>query len=222
MRLCHAAQTCCDNNTIFPDQKHDISHRAQCDQVGVLFEYGALLAVSRQCARQLERHTDACQLGKRVGAVGTLGIDDRVGVGQFFPAFVVIGHDHFHAEFACASDLLERRNARVHRDDQSDAVLRQTIHRAHAQTVTLAQAVGNIMAHIRTQTAQYARHHTGGSHAVHVVVAEYCNLLSLFDRSADGVPRFGHIRQQHWIMQLCGIGFQKGAGSLRGVNPARA
>ena len=117
----HLLESFGHDDTVFAHDRHDIRHRAQRDQVGIAVEHCVRVALER--ANQLERHAHARQTVKRIRAVRPLVVHDRVRLRQGVVALVVVGDDHLHTQLARDRDLLVRRDAGVHRDEQARAPL---------------------------------------------------------------------------------------------------
>ena len=119
--LCHLLKPFGHDDAVFAHDRHNVRHRTQRDQVGIAVKHGICVALER--TDQLERHAHTRQAVERIGAVRTLVVHDRIRLRQCVVALMVVGDDHPHAQLACSRDLLVRRDAGVHCDQQACPLL---------------------------------------------------------------------------------------------------
>ena len=217
--LGHFPQPFGHDDAVFAHNRHHIRHRAQRDQVGIAVQHRVRVACQR--ADQLKRHAHACQTVERIGAVRPLIVHNRIRVRQRIVALVVVGDHHLHAKLARHSDLLVRRDARIHCDQQAGALLIELFHRLARQAVALAQTVGDVIFAYCADAAQIIHHDTGCSDAVHIIVPIDYNMLAPADRAADYRGGLFHIGHKQRVVQAGAVAAEIGCRRLRRVDPAR-
>ena len=227
-RVFYQGEAVADDETVFVPDGHDVRYRADGDKIAVFLRdapYAVHHAVVRrknrlERAEELEHDADAGQLLEGIGAVGPPGIDDRLGLGKVFMAFVVIGDDDVHAEFARDPDLRRCRYARVNRNDEAAAFLRKTAQRAFGYAVALSGTAGDEVADVRAAGGQIEIEAGRGGHAVDVVVAVDDDALLCLDGRDDAFHRAVHVLHEKRIVKLFLLLGQKGARLLgRGAPP---
>lgn len=86
-----AAMPAVTQHAVFTDQRHNIRHGSQCNQITVFPKYRLLIPPNRR--RHLKGHTNASQVLEGVLESCRWGIDHRHGLRQLRFAFVVIRYN---------------------------------------------------------------------------------------------------------------------------------
>ena len=131
-------------------------------------------------------------------------------------------HNHYQHPGGGAGRLLHGGDAAVHRDDEAHPLAPEGGHRLPVEAVALLHPVGDIGDHRPPLPAEEVGEQAGGGDAVHVVVAVDRDVFPRRQRPAH--PRRGpvHVLHEKRVQELAPAGVQKGAGLLRGVQPAGA
>ena len=143
--------------------------------------------------------------------VGPVRIDQRVDLGQFIAALMMIDDDHRHAEPPRFRQRLEAGGAAIDRHQQRGALVRQRAHRLDIGAVAFENAVGNVDQRIEPAMAQMPGQQRRRGRAVDVVIAEDRDLLAARRRVRNALGRGFHLR--HGI----GIGHQFADGRIEKV-----
>ena len=187
----HAAD---DHRPHLAVQGHDVRHQPQAEQIGIAVQQPLLVAADG--GGELEGNAHAGQAGVGIGAVRAVGVHHRNGAGQLRLALVMVGDDQVDAQAAAELRFLVRRDAAVHRDDQVDLPARELADGDLIETVALLQPRGNIAGDAGAEASEKVGHQGGGGDAVHVVVAEYRNMLLSRHGQADAVRSRLHVFHQ--------------------------
>ena len=210
------------NGAVLSRQAHDIGHRADGRQIGVALQQLVPPGRAAQGQHQLEGHPHPGQALEGIGAAGPAGVHHRRGGGQGGLALVVVGDHQLHPQGGGAGRLLHGGDAAVHRDDEAHPLAPEGGHRLPVEAVALLHPVGDIGDHRPPLPAEEVGEQAGGGDAVHVVVAVDRDVFPRRQRPAH--PRRGpvHVLHEKRVQELAPAGVQKGAGLLRGVQPAGA
>ena len=116
---------------------------------------------------------------------------------------MMVEHDDIHAAFAQPGDGFHGGRAAVHGEQQFDGKFLQAIlHAVVAQAVAFVHAVRQIKIHLPAKRAQNFQQQRGGSHAVHVVIAENDQRLVAFAGAEQPLDGGGHVRQQKRVGEI--------------------
>ena len=110
--------------------------------------------------------------------VGPVRIDQRVDLGQFVAALMMIDHDHRHAEPPRFGQRLEAGGAAIHRHQQRGALAREHADRLGIGAVAFKDPVGNMNQRVEPAMAQVPRQQRRRGGAVDIVIAEDRDLLA--------------------------------------------
>ena len=124
------------DNTVFPDDWHDIGHCTQRNQSGIPFE--RRLLVAHQCRNQLKGHPYSGQLPERIGRIRPLRINDRFRDGLLVVALVMVGNHHPQAERSSVRGFLMGSNAGIDGYNQLHPFRVQAVDCRAVQAVALA------------------------------------------------------------------------------------
>ena len=210
------------NGAVLSRQAHDVGHRADGRQIGVALQQLVPPGRAAQGQDELEGHPHPGQALEGIGAVGPAGVHYRRGGGQGGLALVVVGDHQLHPQGGSAGRLLHGGDAAVHRDDEAHPLAPEGGHRLPVEAVALLHPVGDVGDHRPPLPAEEVGEQAGGGDAVHVVVAVDRDMFPRRQRPAH--PRRGpvHVLHEKRVQELAPAGVQKGAGLLRGVQPAGA
>ena len=117
-----------DEHTILTEQRREIGHGAQCDQIEqVVFGERHFVLVGlgvddEQGLRDFEGQTDSGEFFEGVRTSGLFGIDQRVGIGQIFGGHVMIADDQIQPDRFGEGHFAQRAHATIDRDHQPHAV----------------------------------------------------------------------------------------------------
>ena len=140
--------------------------------------------------------------------VGPVRIHQRVDLGQFLAALMMIDDDDGHAELLRFGQRLEAGGAAIDRHQQRGALGRQRAHGFGVGPVAFEQPVGDVDQRIEPAMAQMPGQQRRRGRAVDVVVAEDRDLLAAHGGVRDALGRRLHLR--HGV----GIGHQLADGRI--------
>ena len=143
--------------------------------------------------------------------IGPVRIHQRVDLGQFIAALMMIDHDHRHPEPAGFRQRLEAGGAAIHRHQQRRALAGEHADRLGIGAVALENPVGNMDQRIEPAMAQMPGQQRRRSGAVDVVVAEDRDLFVARGRIRDALG--GRLHLRHGV----GIGHQLADGRIEKV-----
>ena len=178
-RLCHAAQPSRHNDAVFPAQRHDIRHRAQGHQIGILFQNRSLLFRSSDRTGELKRNPYTGKLRERILAIHSLGVNDRIGIRQFLPTLMMVGYDYIHAKHAGMCNFFKCRYARIHCNNELCALSCKSIHCGNTEPIAFTQAVWDVVPYICAHCPQHTGHDTSRRNTIHIIVPKNYNAFSL-------------------------------------------
>ena len=98
---------------------------------------------------------------------------------------MVIGDDHLEPARLRAGDLLDGGDPAVDRQDEPDALVRQSLERLARDAVALLEPARQMPADVRAELTQDEHGERGRADAVDVVVAVDADPLPALDRGAD-------------------------------------
>src|SRR5207253_3577528 len=130
-------------------------------------------------------------------------------VGQLVCRTMVVGNDDVEPELAGAADLLYRRDAAVHRENDPTSFSGKPLERLAADPVALVEAARQVPVDLRAQLAEDEDRKHCRADAVHVVVAVDADATASADRRADALDRRIHVSEQEGVVQRLLTG-QKG------------
>ena len=167
-RACDARQPRSRQDPVVTYEWNDIRDRADVEIVDGLTN----AAPAQQRLHQLVRHAHRRQLLERIGAAGLTRVDHGTCRRQERRRLVMIGDHGVDAELERAVHCLDRGDAAVDRDDQTNAPGMRLLDRLDRQPVAVLGAVRDAVFHARAQLAQRGVEQVGRGDAVDVVVAE--------------------------------------------------
>ena len=129
-------------------------------------------------------------------------VDDRASLRQFGAAFMVVGDDRVNSDGACVRDLLNRRNARIYRDHQGNALFPQGVDRGFGKPVPLFTAARNVVADVRAVLGKIEEQKRIRRHAVRVIIAVNGDAFSPLNGKGKPLDRQAHIPKQKRIVRL--------------------
>ena len=213
----HRDQAFCDEGAVQAGQRRDIGHGAERDvmqhaeQIG-LRHLRAPEATAAQFAidrHQRDQHeADGGEMAEAREIVRPVRIHQRVDLGQFLAALMVIDHDDGHAELLRFGQRLQTGGAAIDRHQQRRALARQRPHRFGVGAIALEQPVGNMDQRIEPAMAQMPGQQRRRGRAVDVVIAKDRNFFAAHGRIRDALRRRLHLR--HGV----GIGHQFADGRI--------
>ena len=216
----HRDQALGDEGAVEPGQRRDIGHRAERDmmqhaeQIRLRPFAGPESAAAQFAIDRDQRHQHEADGGEITEAgkiVGPVRIHQRIDLGQFVAALVVIDDDDGHAELSRFRQRLEAGGAAIDRHQQRRALARQHPHGFDIGAVAFEDAVGNVDQRIEPAMAQMPGQQRRRGRAVDVVVAEDRDLLAARGRVRDALGRGFHLR--HGV----GIGHQFADGRIEEI-----
>lgn len=95
---------------------------------------------------------------------------------------------------------------------------RNLLNGRNIQPISFSVSVRNIKANLCALFAQIGQQNSRRRHAIHIVIAEYRDLLMLFDGITNDVNRFIHILHQHRIKQILAFRMQVTFDFFRRIN----
>ena len=143
--------------------------------------------------------------------VGPVRIHQRVDLGQFIAALMVIDDDDRHPEPPRFRQRLEAGGAAIHRHQQRGALAREHAHGLDVGAVAFENPVGNMDQRIEPAMAQVPGQQRRRCGAVDVVVAEDRDLFPARHRVRDAFRGGLHLR--HGV----GIGHQFADGRIEKI-----
>ena len=157
-------------------EQHHISHGTQANHVRVLGQH--FLLVTAEGGGQLEGNTHAGEGFVRISAAGLVGVHHGDSFRQNLFAFVVVGDDQIHAQFLAKLGFFHGGDAAVYGNDELYTLLCQCVEGQGVQAVAFLQPTGDLGQAVCAQTAEQVGEQASGGDAVHIVVAEYGDLLT--------------------------------------------
>ena len=115
---------------------------------------------------------------------------------------MVVGDDQIHAQRSRKVGFLHGRNAVVHRHDEGAALVVHGLDGVFRKAVAVPLAAGQHTLDGRAHALEVLVQQGGGSHAVHIVIAEHCNGLAVVDGLPDALTGGVHIGQQRGVGKL--------------------
>ena len=143
--------------------------------------------------------------------VGPVRIDQRVDLGQFIAALVMIDHDDRHAQAPRFRQRLQAGGAAIHRHQQRRALAREHAHGFDIGAVAFEDPVGNMNQRIEPAMAQVPGQERRRGGAVDIVIAEDRDLFAARRRVRDALRGGFHLR--HGV----GIGHQFADGRIEKI-----
>ena len=121
---------------------------------------------------------------------------------QFEGNFMVVCHDHRHAEVFRGLQSLCRGNSIVTGHDRVDAVLSGLPDKALIDTVSVPHPLGKLCIRLYTEAPQRIPEDERGTDPVHVIIPDDPDPLSLPALFCQNIDSFFCIRQQRRIMKI--------------------
>ncbi len=121
-----------------------IGHDAQRHQIEVIVGAIGFAGQLPHLLREFEGHADAGQRTQRMRGGQPLGIDQRVGVGEFVGQIVMIGDEHGDALRPGKGDRFVFGDAGVAGEQHVDALVEQALERIELDAVRFGQALRNV------------------------------------------------------------------------------
>ena len=196
-----------DDGAVLAGHLHHVGHRADGRQRAVAGKEGLLPVRAAQRQHQLQRHAAPGQMLEGIAAVGPAGVHHRGGFRQRFLTFVMVGDHHIHADGAGKGHLLHAGDAAVHGHQQRGAALAQSFDGLAAEAVAVLDPAGDVVYHFSPAAFQIIHHNAGGGDAVHVIVAENGDLLTVGKGLGDPLHSLVHVpHQERGMGQRCFLG----------------
>ena len=196
-------------------ERDDVRNRRDRDEVEMALELRR--AGAQQRLTELPDDTGPAEPAERI--VAAVRPDDRA-ARQLRPGAMVVGHDDLEPELAGVRDLVDRRHAAVHGQDEPHALARQSRQGLAADAVAFVEAARQVPAHVRAELAQDQDCERGRADPVSVVVAVDADLLPGRDRRPDRFAGRRHVAELERIVR--GKLRLEEAPRLRGVGVAAA
>jgi hypothetical protein len=180
---------------VLVEQRHDVGHGRERDEIEVLLE--ERVGRSQQRLGELPDDARAAEAGERVVALQRR--DDRA-VGERVSGPVVVGDDDLEPEPARTCDLCDGRDPAVDGEDELDPVGGQPFERLAVQAVALVEAARQVPGDVRVELAQEQDGERGRADPVGVVVAVDADPLARRDRGTQRGDRLAHVAEQQGIV----------------------
>ena len=177
----HRDQALRHEGAVEPGQRRDIGNGAERDEVQHAEQIRLGHFAAPEPARpqfpvdrdQRDQHeADRGEIAQSREIVGPVRIDQRLDLGQFVAALVMIDHDHRHPEPPRFGQRLETGGAAIHRHQQRGALAREHPDRLGVGTVAFKNAIGNMDQRVEPAMPQVPRQQRRRGCAVDIVVAE--------------------------------------------------
>jgi hypothetical protein len=124
----------------------------------------------------------------------------------------MIGDDDIEREFGGAPHHFGGANARIHADNQRDALGRGGFDHFRPHAIAILQPVGNVGVHIAAGQPDGGGEKHHGHGAVHIVVAVDENFFVGTDGPFQTRGGFRHVAQRQRVVKLVKRGMEKAAG----------
>ena len=210
------------DDPILADERHDVGERADGRHLDEAGEPTVLPLPTAQCLDELQGDTDAGEVLVGVGAVVTLGVDDRRRHRQLVVGLVVIGDDEVHAKFTRAAGRVGAADAAVHRDDQPDALAVETFDGCRLQAVAVAEPFRDEVDDLAPEKLQRTAQDDRRGDAIHIVVAMDRDALVASQSRFDSGDRGGHVGELERIVQVIERRVEEPCGILGVTQAAQA
>ena len=169
------------------------------EQIG-LRHFRAPKAAAAQFAidrHQRDQHeADGGEMAEAGEIVRPVRIHQRIDLGQFLAALMMIDDDDGHAELLRFGQRLEAGGAAIDRHQQRRALARQRAHRFGVGAIALEQPVGDMDQRIEPAMAQMPGEQRRRGRAVDVVIAEDRDFFAAHGRIRDALRRRLHLRHR--------------------------
>ncbi|OIQ65454.1 hypothetical protein GALL_529860 [mine drainage metagenome] len=216
----HRDQALCHEGAIESDQRRDVCDGTERDvmqhaeQIGLWPFAGpeparAQLAIDRDQRHQHE--ADGGEVAEAGEIIGPVRIHQRVDLGQFIAALMMIDHHDRHSEPAGFRQRLEAGGAAIHRHQQRGTLGRKHAHGLDIGAIALKDPVGNVDQRIEPAMAQMPGEQRRRGGAVDIVVAEDRDPFAARRRIRDAVGGRLHLRHR------VGIGQQLANGRIEKI-----
>ena len=198
----HDGEALGDIGAVETDERHDVGHCRQRDEVevvdeGRLGDASGVDAALSQLARDGDEREEHDARGAEVALAGdvveAVRIDEGVHGGQALIGLMVVDDDDIGAELGRAFENVEAGRAAVDGDDELGAVTHEAFEGGGVGAVAFGEAVGDVDAVRHAVMRQEARQQRRRAGAVDVVVAEDGDLLALGDGVGDAASRLVHV-----------------------------
>ena len=227
--LPHHREPLAHQRAVDAGERHHVADRAERHQVEPLLEVGlGAVAIPARLAQapvepddEEEGHPHRRELAVRALLVQPVGVDHGAGLRQPGLGDMVVDHDHVEAGVGGVRQRIEGGDAAIDGDDHPHTLRGEQAHGGAVGSVALAQAVGDVERHGRACGREEAAEEGGRCRAVHVVVAEDCDLLAGRERPGEAVHGLLHVAQVQGLgQQAAERGLEIGRGVL-GPDAAR-
>ena len=216
----HRDQAFCHKGPVESDQRRDVGDGAERDVMQHAEQIrfrplwgpeaaGAQFAIDRDQRDQHE--TDRGEIAEAGEVVRPVRIHQRLDLGQFIAALMVIDDDDRHAEPPRFGQRLEAGGAAIHRHQQRGALAGEHVDRFGVGAVAFENPVGNVNQGIEPAMAQVPGEQRRRGGTVDVVIAEDRDLLAARRRIRD--PLRGGFHLRHGV----GIGHHLADGGIEKV-----
>ena len=88
-----------------------------------------------------------------------------------------------------------RRNAAIHANDQRSARIAKGRNRRRIRPIAFLHAIRHVRCHLAAKITQKPCHQRAGASAIHIIIAEYRDMLTAAHRNRDAIRRRFHISQ---------------------------
>ncbi len=195
----HHLQAPGDQGAVDADEGRDVGNSRQGDKVEERHQVGnrspaAQLAV--RLDKDQKHHRRCAQMAKRSALIWTVRVYNGEGVRERRRAEMMIEDDNIRA--GRSSDRVMRQRSAVDTDDQ--LVFRcQACHRPDIRPVAFCDPVGDVDRRVETHLGQPAFEQSGRRSAIHVVVGEDRDALSLDRRRDEALGRGARVLERERV-----------------------
>ena len=213
--MLHGGNAAGDQHAVFAHQGHHIGYSAQGHQVAVFPEYFFL--ISGDGSGQLKGYAHTGKVREGILRILPMGIYHGHSLRQNVLALMVVSDDQINAQFPAFFCFLYGGDAAVHSDNEVYILGFEIVDGGHVETIALFQPGWNIPDTVCAAIGEIIRQETGGSNAVHIIVAVDGDFFSTLKGQGDSGRCLIHVRKKHGVKETFPAGSKEAAGLIRGV-----
>ena len=196
------AQPLPDDPPVLVAQRDEVADRRERGEVQVVVGRARLVTGSvTERVRELQNDAGGAQRGGIGRAAWRRRMHERA-VRQLCARPVVVRDDHVESGGARGGDLLDGRDAAVHRHEQADAACGEPLDGGARKPVAIVEAARQHPGRLRAERAQGPHEHRRRADAVDVVVPEHGYTRAAPDMLEDQLAGLRHARQGARVMAL--------------------
>ena len=202
LALAQHLQALRDQGAIEPRERHDITHSRQRHDIqqrkqirfGPAREPTSAAQHAKTCRRRQKRHRCSADMSQARWTIQPIGIDHGQHRRQRAFRLVVIQHHNISAAFRRRQSHAGG-NAAIHANDQRSAAITKCRNRRRIRPIAFLDAIWHVRCDLAAKITQKPRHQRAGASAIHIIIAEYRDVLTAPHRNRDTIRRRFHIRQ---------------------------